>query len=185
MIKHSWARLKQQLRKNNVGLNSTKRQFEQRSVSLFGHTITAGGIQPSHDKLEATTWGTFKSTVLLKGHLFLLSFFVRGKSLSFLILILSAAHFFFPPLTFFSANHSFRPLPFFFRRSLFLRLFTIFTVTHLFLLLTFQCICCLLLFLSILVVSWKRSIVAKHRQHGKSLVLSNELINVELPPWKI
>ena len=40
-------------RKNSVGLNSTKLQLKQKSVSFFGHTITAEGIQPSDDKLEA------------------------------------------------------------------------------------------------------------------------------------
>ena len=44
-------------------------------------------------------------TVLLKGHLFLLSLFVRDKCLFclFLVLILSNAHLFLPPLTIFSA----------------------------------------------------------------------------------
>lgn len=40
-------------RKNDIGLNSTKLQFKQKSVSFFGHTITPEGIQPSNDKLEA------------------------------------------------------------------------------------------------------------------------------------
>ena len=58
----------------------------------------------------------WRITVLLKGHLVLLSFFVRDKCLfsPFLILILSAAHFYFGHSLFFSAAH------FFFRRSLFI-----------------------------------------------------------------
>ena len=40
-------------RKNNVGLNSTKLEFKQKSVGFFGRTITQEGIQPSNDKLEA------------------------------------------------------------------------------------------------------------------------------------
>jgi len=31
-------------RKNDIGLNSTKLQFKQKSVSFFGHTITPEGI---------------------------------------------------------------------------------------------------------------------------------------------
>ena len=53
LIKHPWASIFKATRKTNVGLNSTKFQFKQKSVSFFGHTITPEGIQPSNDKVEA------------------------------------------------------------------------------------------------------------------------------------
>ena len=84
-------------------------------------------------------------TVLLKGHLFLLCFFVRDNCLFSLFCNLDFVH---RPLFFCHSLFFRRSLSF--RRSLFLRLFTIFSVAHLFLLLTFQCMSCLL-FLSILV----------------------------------
>ncbi|KAL9977016.1 hypothetical protein ACROYT_G014376 [Oculina patagonica] len=40
-------------RANNVSLNSDKLQFKQQSVNFFGHTLTADGILPAADKLEA------------------------------------------------------------------------------------------------------------------------------------
>ena len=60
-------------------------------------------------------------TVLLKGHLFLLSFFVRDKCLFslFLVLILSAADLFFPLRTIFSATYFFSAAHFFYGSSQF------------------------------------------------------------------
>ena len=40
-------------RANNVSLNSEKLQFKQPSVNFFGHKLTADGILPAADKLEA------------------------------------------------------------------------------------------------------------------------------------
>ena len=40
-------------RKNNIGLNSEKLQFRQRSVSFYGHTLSHKGLEPASEKLKA------------------------------------------------------------------------------------------------------------------------------------
>ena len=40
-------------RKNNISLNSKKLQFKQQNVDFYGHRLSAKGIQPSEDKLQA------------------------------------------------------------------------------------------------------------------------------------